>query len=77
MSFTLSIDDVIITNFVSGPYATTLPIKILSMVKVGLKPEVNALTTIMVFVLVLGIVCNSIFQAAAKRRASKKVVTYY
>ncbi len=77
MSFTLSIDDVIITNFVSGPYATTLPIKILSMVKVGLKPEVNALTTIMVVVLVLGIIANSLIQAAMKKRASNKVVSYF
>ena len=77
MSFTLSIDDVIITNFVTGPYATTLPIKILSMVKVGLKPEVNALTTIMVAVLILGILANNVVQAMLNRRASANKKTYF
>ena len=77
MSFTLSIDDVIITNFVTGPYATTLPIKILSMVKVGLKPEVNALTTVMVVVLVLGIVINHIVQALLEKRAVTNKKSYF
>lgn len=77
MSFTLSIDDVIISNFVSGPYSTTLPVKILSMVKVGLKPEVNALTSIMVLVLVLGIIVNYVVQALIKKRASTNIKTYF
>jgi len=77
MSFTLSIDDVIISNFVSGPYSTTLPVKILSMVKVGLKPEVNALTSVMVLVLVLGIIANNVVQAILKKRASTNIKTYF
>ena len=77
MSFTLSIDDVIISNFVSGPYSTTLPVKILSMVKVGLKPEVNALTSIMVLVLILGIIANNVVQAILKKRASTNIKTYF
>lgn len=77
MSFTLSIDDVIISNFVSGPYSTTLPVKILSMVKVGLKPEVNALTSIMVLVLILGIILNYVVQALIKKRASTNIKTYF
>lgn len=77
MSFTLSIDDVIITNFVTGPYATTLPIKILSMVKVGLKPEVNAMTTVMVVVLILGILANNAVQALMKRRALTNKKSYF
>lgn len=77
MSFTLSIDDVIISNFVSGPYSTTLPVKILSMVKVGLKPEVNALTSLMVLVLLLGIILNNVVQAFLKKRASTNIKTYF
>ncbi len=77
MSFTLSIDDVIISNFVSGPYSTTLPVKILSMVKVGLKPEVNALTSLMVLVLLLGIILNNVVQAVLKKRASTNIKTYF
>ena len=77
MSFTLSIDDVIISNFVSGPYSTTLPVKILSMVKVGLKPEVNALTSIMILVLILGIIVNYVVQALMRKRASTNIKTYF
>jgi spermidine/putrescine transport system permease protein len=48
MSLTLSIDDVIISFFVAGPSSTTLPLKIFSMVKFGVTPEVNALSTLMI-----------------------------
>ncbi|WKE67314.1 spermidine/putrescine ABC transporter permease PotC [Gallaecimonas kandeliae] len=47
LSFTLSLDDVIISSFVTGPSFDVLPIKIYSMVKVGVSPEVNALATVM------------------------------
>lgn len=47
LSFTLSLDDVIISYFVSGPNYEVLPLKIFSMVRIGVKPEVNALCTIM------------------------------
>ncbi len=77
MSFTLSIDDVIISNFVAGPYATTLPVKILSMVKTGLSPEVNALTTLMVLVLLVGILINNAVQALLKKRALTNIKSYF
>jgi spermidine/putrescine transport system permease protein len=48
LNFTLSLDDVIVSSFVTGPSYDVLPLKIFSMVKVGVKPEVNALATIMV-----------------------------
>ncbi len=48
LSFTLSLDDVIVSSFVTGPAYDVLPLKIFSMVKVGVKPEVNALATLMV-----------------------------
>lgn len=48
LAFTLSLDDVIVSSFVTGPSYDVLPLKIFSMVKVGVKPEVNALATIMV-----------------------------
>ncbi len=50
LSFTLSLDDVIISSFVTGPTYEILPLKIYSMVKVGISPEVNALATIMLCV---------------------------
>lgn len=47
LSFTLSMDDVVVSSFVTGPSYEILPLKIYSMVKVGLSPEVNALATIL------------------------------
>lgn len=77
MSFTLSLDDVIISNFVSGPYSTTLPVKILSLVKTGLSPEVNALTSVVIVVMLLGILANSVVQAILKKRALTVIKRYY
>ncbi|MGD8189667.1 ABC transporter permease [Brevibacillus ginsengisoli] len=50
LAFTLSIDDVIISFFVAGPGSATLPLKIFSMVKFGVTPEINALSTLMLLV---------------------------
>lgn len=50
LAFTLSLDDVVISSFVAGPDATTLPMKIFSMVRMGLNPKINALATIIVAV---------------------------
>jgi spermidine/putrescine transport system permease protein len=50
LSFTLSLDDVIVSSFVTGPTYEILPLKIYSMVKVGISPEVNALATIMLII---------------------------
>lgn len=56
MAFTLSLDDFVITFFTSGPGSTTLPLRIYSLVKLGVTPEINALSSMMMmasFVLVL------------------------
>lgn len=50
LTFTLSIDDVVISFFVAGPGSETLPLKIFSMVKFGVTPEINALSTLMLVV---------------------------
>lgn len=47
LAFTLSLDDFVITFFTSGPGATTLPLRIYSMVKLGVTPEINALSSVM------------------------------
>ncbi|AKN32243.1 ABC transporter permease [Clostridium carboxidivorans P7] len=61
LAFALSFDDVIINFFVSGSESTTLPIKIFSMLKFGLSPEINALCTIMlIFIFILIIVSQGI-----------------
>lgn len=65
LAFTLSLDDVIVSSFVTGPAYDVLPLKIFSMVKVGVKPEVNALATLMV---VLSLVLVLISQLYLKER---------
>jgi putrescine transport system permease protein len=55
LAFTLSLDDLVIASFVTGPSATTLPMAVFSSVRLGVSPEVNALATLflaVVFVLV-------------------------
>ena len=53
LAFTLSLDDLIIASFVSGPGAVTLPVLILSRIKVGLRPDINALATIIILVVAI------------------------
>jgi spermidine/putrescine transport system permease protein len=53
LSFTLSLDDVVVSAFVSGPTYELLPLKIYSMVKIGLSPEVNALTALLLLISLL------------------------
>lgn len=60
LSFTLSIDDVIVSSFVTGPSFDVLPLKIFSMVKVGVKPEVNALATIMIFISIIFVLISQV-----------------
>ena len=50
LAFTLSLDDLVTSSFVSGPGATTLPMVIYSKVRLGLSPEINALATILLVV---------------------------
>ena len=61
LSFTLSIDDVIISFFTTGPTFEVLPLRIYSMVRLGLKPEVNALCAIMILVTVVAVFVSQHF----------------
>jgi putrescine transport system permease protein len=60
LAFMLSLDDLVIANFVTGPGATTLPIRIYSEVRLGVRPEINAVCTIIIAVVALGIVAASL-----------------
>ena len=68
LSFTLSLDDVIISSFVTGPTYEILPLKIYSMVKVGISPEVNALATVMLIVSLILVVAS---QLLAREKVNK------
>lgn len=54
LSFTLSLDDLVIASFVSGPSSTTLPMQVFSSVRLGVTPKINALATILILIVSLG-----------------------
>jgi len=66
LAFTLSFDDLVIASFSTGPGATTLPMRIYSEVRLGVKPEINAICTIMIAVVAVGVTAATL---ASKRSA--------
>lgn len=69
LAFSLSLDDLVVASFTTGPGATTLPIRIYSQVRLGVKPEINAICTIMITVVALGtIVASLLMKRGAARR---------
>jgi putrescine transport system permease protein len=56
LAFTLSLDDLVIASFTTGPGSVTLPIRIYSEVRMGVKPEINAISTIMIAVVAAGVI---------------------
>lgn len=69
LAFSLSLDDLVIASFTTGPGATTLPIRIYSEVRLGVKPEINAVCTLMIAVVALSTILASL---AIKRGAVKR-----
>lgn len=70
LSFTLSIDDVIMSNMLASARQSTLPVLILSVNRTGITPDINALTTLMVLIMVLGmLIMNAIQRHIAKKEA--------
>ena len=67
LAFTLSLDDLVIASFVSGPASTTLPMVIFSSVRLGVTPEINALATIIVTIVTTGIIIAGIFMTRQER----------
>ena len=70
LAFTLSLDDLVIASFVSGPSSTTLPIKIWSAVRLGVSPEINALSTIMIAIVTTGVLVAAIVN---KRSVAQRI----
>jgi putrescine transport system permease protein len=67
LSFTLSLDDLVISSFVAGPGSSTLPMVIYSKVKLGLSPDVNALATLIIAAVGTCVVVASVFMRRAER----------
>ena len=73
LAFTLSLDDLVIASFVSGPGSSTLPMVIFSKVRLGVSPEINALATIIVLLVATGIVAAGIIMNRAEKRRQRDV----
>ena len=73
LAFTLSLDDLVIASFTSGPGATTLPMRIYSQVRLGVTPEINAASTLLILVVTIGVVAAAL---VTKRSASRQADGY-
>jgi putrescine transport system permease protein len=77
LAFTISLDDVVISSFVTGPGSTTLPLLVWSKVRLGVTPDINALATLMVLTVGAGVIAASIIMSRAeKRRLAEERLAY-
>src|SRR5262249_48437978 len=68
LSFTLSLDDLVISSFVSGPGASTLPMVIFSKVKLGVSPDINALATLIIATVGIGVLIAGVLMRRAEQQ---------
>jgi putrescine transport system permease protein len=73
LAFTISLDDVVITNFTTGPGATTLPILIWSKVKLGVTPDINALASLIIIIVGICVGIAGILMNQAERRRQRDI----
>lgn len=72
LSFTLSLDDLVIASFVSGPGSSTLPMVIFSKVRLGVTPDINALATIIILVVSAGVILAGILMRRQEKRRQRE-----
>lgn len=77
LTFTLSLDDVVLSAFLSGPGSTTMPITIFSRARLGLSPSVNAIATLTVGVVSVGVLTASVWMARAERKRAREMAATY
>ncbi|WP_284619930.1 ABC transporter permease subunit [Aquabacterium humicola] len=73
LTFTISLDDVVLSAFLSGPGSTTMPLVIFSRARLGLNPSVNAVATIIVGIVAIGVLVASYLIARAERRRQQEL----
>ena len=73
LGFTLSVDDLVITSFVSGPNATTLPMVVFSSVRLGVSPKINALATLIILVVSIATFIGWWMMASAEKRRKAEI----
>jgi putrescine transport system permease protein len=77
LTFTISLDDVVLSAMLSGPGSTTLPIVIFSRAKLGLSPTINAVATVMIVIIAIGVIVGSILMARAQRKRARDQAAAY
>jgi putrescine transport system permease protein len=77
LTFTLSLDDVVLSAFLTGPGATTMPLVIFSRARLGLNPSVNAVATLIVVVVAIGVVAASYLIARTERRRQQEMAAAF
>jgi putrescine transport system permease protein len=77
LTFTLSLDDVVLSAFLSGPGSTTMPIVIFSRARLGLSPSVNSVATLTVAVVGIGVLLASLWIAREERRRAREMSAAY
>jgi len=77
LSFTISLDDVLMTAFLSGPDSTLLPMVVFSRARLGLNPEINALGTLFIVVVTVGVLLNNHFMLKRLRRREHEMALAY
>jgi putrescine transport system permease protein len=73
LTFTLSLDDVVLSAFLSGPGSSTMPIVIFSRARLGLDPRVNAVAALTILVVSIGVIASSLYIARSERLRQKQV----
>ena len=73
LTFTISLDDVVLSAFLSGPGATTMPLVIFSRARLGMRPDVNAAAAIIIGIVSVGVVAGSLFIARNERRRAAEM----
>lgn len=73
LTFTLSLDDVVISQLLSGPGSSTMPIVIFSRARLGLDPRVNAVATLTIMVVTIGVIASSIYLTRSERRRQREM----
>ena len=77
LTFTLSLDDVVISAFLNGPGSTTMPITIFSRARLGLNPSVNTVATLTVVVVSIGVLTASVWMSRRERRRAQEMAAAY
>lgn len=77
LTFTLSLDDVVISAFLNGPGSTTMPITIFSRARLGLNPSVNTVATLTVAIVSIGVLTASVWMSRIEKRRAQEMAAAY